>query len=407
VGRPGPPLYNLVDVAASLVDVAAEVLKSRSTAVAGRVPEGGPSRRITVVTAEAPKAGLYSLTHFGVIRRAIPGRTASWKGSIPLLGKVFFTGIAFGVDLLVGDPGFFTHPVVYVGRLIAALEKRLWTKEGGVWPIRFRGFFLAGIVVGVSYLSTYFLLVAIRKVHPWLAAGLEIWLISTAIAAKSLAQAAGAVHRALVAKDLSGARRAVGQIVGRDTANLAEKEIVRAAVETVAENTVDGVLSPLFYAFLGGAPLAMAFKAVSTLDSMLGYKNQRYLHFGWASARLDDWANYLPARLSLPFLALAAQLLYRRGWAAWSTARLEARKHPSPNSGFPEAAVAGALGVQLGGLNYYAGQPSFRAHLGRPERELEREDIPRAIRLMYLASFLFLLTGMTLTVVFFRLMNLA
>ncbi|MCL4426500.1 MAG: adenosylcobinamide-phosphate synthase CbiB [Firmicutes bacterium] len=308
-----------------------------------------------------------------------------------MFSQGFLTAAAYLVDLLVGDPPFLTHPVVYMGRFISWLEGRLWVKDEVPWRLRLKGVFLALSLIGLAYQSTALLLQGIQLLHPWLAQSLEIWMISTTIAARSLDQAATRVYLPLMEGDLVQARTLVGKIVGRDTGNLPEREIVRATIETVAENTVDGVLSPLFYAFLGGAPLAMAFKAISTLDSMVGYRDERYLHFGWASARLDDLANYLPARISLPLLALAANLLALDGKRAWVTARRDARKHPSPNGGIPEAAVAGALGVQLGGVNYYDGKPAFRALLGEPRRDLERKDIRRAVRLMYLSSLLLVL----------------
>lgn len=178
-------------------------------------------------------------------------------------------------------------------------------------------------------------------------------------------------------------------IVGRDTGHLDSPEIVRGTVETVAENIVDAIISPLFFALLGGAPLAMAYRAVNTLDSMVGYKNDKYRDLGWASARLDDVANYIPARMTALLLTLCAALL-RLDWRrCWHTVRRDARLHPSPNSGYPESAVAGALGIRLGGENVYHGVTSFRAYMGDPLRTMEPEDIIVTSRMMMWSSAIF------------------
>ncbi|MOA09758.1 cobalamin biosynthesis protein [compost metagenome] len=186
--------------------------------------------------------------------------------------------------------------------------------------------------------------------------------------------------------DLPAARRSLGMIVGRDTDDLAQPEIVRGTVETVAENIVDAVVSPLFYALIGGAPLAMAYRAVNTLDSMVGYKNDKYINLGWASARLDDVANFIPARLTALMLIGASWLLKLDARGALRMVRRDASSHPSPNSGYPESAVAGALGIRLGGHNSYHGVMSFRAYMGDHTRDMESEDILRTSKLMFLVS---------------------
>jgi adenosylcobinamide-phosphate synthase len=181
-------------------------------------------------------------------------------------------------------------------------------------------------------------------------------------------------------------------VVGRDTGRLDEAEVTRATVETVAENITDGIVSPLFFAALGGVPLAFAYRAVNTLDSMVGYKNDRYLAFGWASARFDDLCNYLPARLTAFFLLLAAFLL--PGFSARGAAEAlmrDARKHPSPNSGYAEATVAGAMGIRLGGCNYYFGQPSWRAYMGEERERLAARHIKKTIAMMYAVTIFFVI----------------
>jgi adenosylcobinamide-phosphate synthase len=205
-----------------------------------------------------------------------------------------------------------------------------------------------------------------------------------------------AVFNALNEGDLNKARTSLSRIVGRDTANLDEREIVRATVETVAENIVDGIISPLFYALLGGAPLAMAYKAVNTLDSMVGYKNKRYIHFGRAAAKIDDAANYIPARLSVVFLVMAGWVSGHDPVKTWNIAIRDGRKNASPNSGIPEAAVAGALGVRLGGLNCYDSIAVQKPYIGDDSNHLNKLHIKEAIKIAYITSALFVITGAVL-----------
>jgi adenosylcobinamide-phosphate synthase len=223
------------------------------------------------------------------------------------------------------------------------------------------------------------------------------FLLYTAFAAKDLKVESMEVFRALKDRDLNRARKKLSMIVGRDTNNLSEPEIIRASVETVAENTVDGIISPLFYAFLGGAPLALAYKAVSTLDSMVGYKNERYMNFGWASARLDDLANFIPARISILLLPVASFLTGKDGINSWRVVLRDGRKNPSPNSGIPEAAIAGALRVQLGGVNFYNSVASSEPVIGDSLNTLEAGHIKESIRISHISSALLLLIGIFLS----------
>lgn len=300
---------------------------------------------------------------------------------------------AMVLDWLIGDPPWPTHPVIFMGRFIRLLEKRLLPEDG---PVRLspaeqrkRGALLAAATVSLFCGAAYALVAVLGAVHPWLGYAANTWLVATTIAFKGLKEAAMQVHAPLVRGDLDEARLKVGYIVGRDTDKLEEPEIVRAAVETVAENTVDAAVSPLFFALLGAAPLAMAYRAANTLDSMVGYKNARYARFGWASARLDDCLNLLPARLTALLLAVAAWLT--PGLSAprsLQAVRRFAGLHPSPNSGYPEAAVAGALGITLGGVNTYGETVSRRATMGWPLRPLSRNDIIHTVRLLYKVGFL-------------------
>lgn len=286
--------------------------------------------------------------------------------------------LAFLVDAAVGDPVWLTHPVVIMGRAIRRMEAGL---RGARLPLRLAGLLLAASLPAAAWLATWGAVRLAGLIHPWLGVGLEVWLFSAALAARSLAAHGLAVWRPLRAGNLAEARRRLSQIVGRDTQGLDAPETARGAVETVAESTCDGVIAPLFWGLIGGAPLAMAYKAVNTLDSMVGHKDERYRDFGWASARLDDLANLVPARLSALLIALAGLSL-----RALRTAIRDARRHPSPNSGWPEAAMAGGLGVRLGGINYYDGEPEMRPYMGDPGRPPEAADIVRAVRWMYLAG---------------------
>jgi adenosylcobinamide-phosphate synthase len=294
--------------------------------------------------------------------------------------------LAYVVDLIVGDPRFLPHPVVLMGRFISFLDRRLSKTRSGKWKERLKGCLFPLLLVGGVYFLVRDMLALVEEVSPWLRWALEIWLISTTIATKGLADAGRDVFLALKQGDVPLARQRLSYIVGRDTAHLDEKEITRGAIETVAENIVDAVTSPLFFAAIGGAPLALAYRAINTLDSMVGYKIEKYLHLGWASARLDDVANFIPARLTVPFLALAAWVLRFNSAKVWTIARRDAWVHPSPNSGFAEAAVAGALEIRLGGVNTYAGVESFRAYMGDAKREIVVGQIMQAVRLLYVAT---------------------
>lgn len=296
---------------------------------------------------------------------------------------------AYVLDRLVGDPRSLPHPVMLMGKAITALERLIRRFVRQPRSLKRAGVLLPLLVAGGSWLLTAALLWLLSEISPWLALAAEAWLISTTIAAKGLKDAGMAVYVELRKGDLPAARQALGMIVGRDTASLDSPEIVRGTVETVAENIVDAIISPLFFALLGGAPLAMAYRAVNTLDSMVGYKNDKYRDLGWASARLDDVANYIPARITALLLTLCARLL-RLDWRrSWCTVRRDARLHPSPNSGYPESAVAGALGIRLGGVNIYHGVASFRAYMGDPLRSLKPEDIIVTSRMMLLSSSMF------------------
>ncbi|PWW06502.1 adenosylcobinamide-phosphate synthase [Paenibacillus cellulosilyticus] len=304
------------------------------------------------------------------------------------------------VDLIVGDPKWPTHPVIRMGQWIKWLEKQL---RRGVHAdakpsvLRIRGIILTGATVLLAWLAMTLIVLAADAIHRWLGYAVSVWFVSTTIAVKGLKDAAMLVYRPLSAGNLPEARKYVGYIVSRDTEHIDEPDAARAAVETVAENTVDAFLSPLLFAIIGGAPLAMAYRAANTLDSMVGYKNEKYRYFGWCSARLDDVLNYVPARLSALLMPLSALLLpgmsgRRSIQAVWKFAK----KHPSPNSGIPESAAAGALGIELGGINRYFGQDSERARLGWPLRPLAAGDILQTVKLLYITTLLVLIGDIVL-----------
>ncbi|RNC69206.1 MAG: cobalamin biosynthesis protein CobD [Desulfuromonadales bacterium] len=304
------------------------------------------------------------------------------------------------LDLLLGDPRWLPHPVVLIGRLIGALEPPL---RRHVRSERAGGVLLLIITVGVTSGAAWGLIAGARLLHPVAGTVVSALIGWTTLAARSLHAESKLVADALVGGDLPEARRYLSYIVGRDTEALPEPEIWRGAVETVAENTSDGVIAPLLFLMIGGAPLAMAYKAVNTLDSMVGYKNESYLRFGWASARFDDLANLVPARLTGLLMTLAAPLAGLSGPSAFRVMVRDGRNHSSPNSGIPEAAAAGALGVRLGGANVYFGKLVEKPTIGDPLRPLDAASWRGAVRLMYGAEGLLIAIWLvTLTVQVFR-----
>ncbi|MCL2894626.1 adenosylcobinamide-phosphate synthase CbiB [Brenneria tiliae] len=298
---------------------------------------------------------------------------------------------AFLLDCWLGDPPHWPHPVRWIGQLISWLQRGIRARCRSERALRIGGGALWLAVVGTTGALSWGVLALLTALHPWLGWLAQVWMIYTLLAGRCLSDAALAVHGALRHGTLEESRRRLSWIVGRDTARLEKPQITRAAVETVAENSVDGVIAPLFYLLLGGAPLAMAYKAVNTLDSMVGYKNAQYRAIGYVSARMDDLANLLPARLSWPLLSVAAWLLRADYRQAWRIGWRDRRQHASPNCAWPEATMAGALGVRLGGPNNYFGARVEKPWIGDARREIALDDIPRSIRLMQVASLLALL----------------
>ncbi|MDO4344278.1 MAG: adenosylcobinamide-phosphate synthase CbiB [Eubacteriales bacterium] len=322
--------------------------------------------------------------------------------------------VGFIADLLFGDPRWIYHPVRMIGSLIAALEKILRnlfhisiqepekpsskeksTAREGVDSFRRREFLagtlLAVIVIFVSSGIPLLILLGAQRIHPYLRLTVESIFCWQLLAMKSLKDESMKVYDRLKEHDLEGARRAVSMIVGRDTQRLDEAGTARAAIETVAENASDGVIAPLLYMAVGGAPLGFFYKAINTMDSMVGYKNERYLYFGRFAAKLDDVANFIPARLSALFMIAASGFCGMDMKHAWRIFKRDRMRHASPNSAQTEAVMAGALKVQLAGDAWYFGELYKKETIGDDIRPVEPKDIVRANRLMYAASVLALL----------------
>ena len=313
--------------------------------------------------------------------------------------------IGFLMDLILGDPHRLIHPVQLIGWLIDFGKKLSWkliygcsyeeVKEKAIERRKnrekFAGFWLAVFVVGITYAVSAGLLVLARTIHPWAGYVLETWMIYRIMATKSLKKESMKVYDRLKAGDLAGARKEISYLVGRDTQELDESEIARADVETIAENTADGIVAPLFFIAIGGAPLGFAYKAVNTLDSMVAYRNEELINLGSFSARLDDVCNFIPARLAAFMMILAAGLLRLDFRGAVRIFLRDRYKHLSPNSAQTEAVAAGALGIRLGGTHTYFGKPVVKPEIGDDLRPVDYEDIRMTNRLLYVSAFLTLI----------------
>lgn len=289
------------------------------------------------------------------------------------------------LDLSIGDPQGFPHPVRLIGKFARFMEKvtrKLIPSE------KIAGSVTALSVYSISFIFSWMIVEFFRYLHPFLGELASAFVIYTSIALKDLLDHSKDVYSALNDNDLKKARIMVGKIVGRDTANLEEPEIVRAGLESVGESLVDGITAPLFFAALGGPNFAILYRSINTLDSIFGYKNETYLKFGWASARTDDLANYIPARLTAPILCISSAILGFFPLNSFKILIRDGKKHPSPNSGLCEAALAGALNVQLGGKNYYSGIPSEKPKLGDSDRKLSPNLILDANKIVFLTSIL-------------------
>ncbi|WP_312094763.1 adenosylcobinamide-phosphate synthase CbiB [Niallia sp.] len=309
-----------------------------------------------------------------------------------MIGHLISITLAIILDKLIGDPPNWPHPVKGMGKLISFLDQRLNNGQ----KRRIKGLWMFIIVVVVTFLVTFCLVYISYQLHWWVGVMVEALFIATTIAQKSLKDAALEVYEPLQANDLVMARRKLSYIVGRDTERLGKDEIVRATVETIAENTSDGITAPLFWAFIGGAPFSLVYRAINTCDSMVGYKNDRYKEFGYFSAKCDDIVNYLPSRITAILVLLFTRCPYYRKQDAWKILFQDAKKHPSPNSGWGEAVTAIILGIQLGGINYYRGKKSDRARMGKAQQPLRTSHIIEATKIAdkaVVCFYLFLFIG--------------
>lgn len=305
---------------------------------------------------------------------------------------LYITGLEMSLagiaDIVCGDPQWMPHPVRLFGVLTNVGERasRAMARSD-------RGLLIAGAIVAVAVTllasgGSWFVVTAVTRWSSLAGGVVTVYLAYSTLSLRGLDQAGCEVIEFLKRGQLDSARSSLGMIVGRDTGHLDEKEIIRAVVETVAENSSDGIVAPLFYLAVGGIPAAFAYKAINTMDSMIGYKSDRYLCFGRIAARLDDLVNFLPSRLTAAFVILASGFLHSRWQKAFRIVLRDADLQPSPNSGYPEAAFAGALSVRLGGTNRYEGRKSNKAHLGEPERTLTADLYPEVRQLLYTASIL-------------------
>lgn len=294
------------------------------------------------------------------------------------------------LDFIFGDPLKIPHPVVYIGKLISGIEKLLLpdsTKKDVT-----KGILIFILTVFITFIIPFVALFLLYRISFWLGLILEIFWVFQILAARTLSAEAYKVKKYLDEGNLSEARRALSMIVGRDTSQLGEEDIIKAVIETVSENTTDGIVSPLIAIAIGGAPLGFAYKAVNTLDSMIGYKSEKYFYFGKASAILDDVVNYLPARLTGISMCFASSLISGLSAKdAWRVMMRDHAKHASPNGGWTEGATAGALGVRLGGDATYFGVLYKKASLGDPKRTVKSNDIVRTTQLMWASSIIILI----------------
>lgn len=307
--------------------------------------------------------------------------------------------IACFIDFILGDPPNWPHPIRYIGLLIKKYEKLLRNLK---WMnLKVGGFLLTGFTVITVIVAVHLILILAEVIHPVIRVIVSIYLIFTSLAAKCLDVEAMKVYKALVNKDLSEGRKMLSYLVGRDTSQLNKDELVRGVIETVAENTIDGVLAPLFYIGIGlflGIPVEMAFmyKTINTLDSMVGYIQEPYTEIGFASAKLDDLVNYIPARIGSILMLVAGAVLGYNWKNGLKIFIRDKRNHKSPNCGYPEAVVAGLLRVQLGGTNIYFGQTLYKPTIGDSINELELNHISDVIKVMYVSEIL--MVGMILIV---------
>jgi adenosylcobinamide-phosphate synthase len=322
-----------------------------------------------------------------------------YTNSIPVSLFVFVAAVV--LDFILGDPRWLPHPVRWIGSLISVLDRLLYPKRRSSCIEFFIGIILCLLVTGITVGCGYLFLLLCKLISPAVLITAQIIIIFFCLSTRSLGHEALVVYRLIKNKDITSARKAVSMIVGRDTGNLNESEIARAAIETVAENITDGIVSPIFYIILGGPLAGLLFKSVSTMDSMIGYRNDRYKHFGTFAARLDDLLNFIPARLTAFLLLPVTSLTMRKSALnTWKVVIRDRRKHPSPNSAHSEAAIAGALNIRLGGEAYYQGKLSVKPFLNENGREPSVENIKDTVFFAWCAACLMSLIGTCIIIIF-------
>lgn len=298
----------------------------------------------------------------------------------------------FILDLIFGDPHWLPHPICLIGNLIGFLEKNLRRLLApGKTALLLGGALMVVIVISLSFVVPYAVLMLAEKVNPWLRFALETIMFYQIFATKCLRDESMKVYTALHNNDLEDARIKLSWIVGRDTKELTTEEVTKGAVETVAENTADGIIAPMFYMFIGGAPLAFLYKGINTMDSMVGYKNDKFLYFGRCAAKLDDVANFIPARITGILMILASYFLNMNAAGAWKIFWRDRYNHLSPNSAMTESVTAGALNIQLGGDHYYFGKLVHKDTIGDNIRPVVAEDIVAVNNLLYMTAVISLL----------------
>lgn len=309
-----------------------------------------------------------------------------------LIYQTYAIIIGFIIDFFVGDPHAIPHPVVAIGKLISFLDRKLRIGDSDKRDI-LRGVWTVLIVSAVSIAVPSLILWVMWKIHPVAYLAVNSIMCAQIIAARELVRECSAVEKALEKGDVEGAREAVSYVVGRDTEALDKEGICRAAVETIAENGSDGVIAPLFWMFLFGAVGGFFYKAVNTMDSMLGYKNEKYLYFGKAAAKTDDFVNFIPSRISALLMIVSCPLCHLDGKNALRIFRRDRFKHKSPNAAQTESVFAGALNVRLNGPAFYGGVLHEKEYLGDDTRPIAPADIRKSGLLMYTASFMMLIIG--------------
>lgn len=296
-------------------------------------------------------------------------------------------------DLIFGDPEWLPHPVRGMGYLINTFDNRLNNRNDDVWIKRVKGMIMTFFVIGISGCLAYLFIKSIRGLSPFFGHIVCIYLGYITLSVRDLFVKAKTIFKKLEANSLVEARFELSKIVGRDTQNLSEEKIIKAVIESIAESTNDGIIAPLFYLILGGPVSAVVYKAINTLDSMVGYKNERYIHFGWFPAKLDDAVNFLPARITGLLISMSSLILRKNFKDSFKTMFKDGRNHPSPNSGISEASMAGALGIKLGGPSTYQGKLSEKPYLGEDKLPTRSLLINDAMAISFVVSVLMMIVG--------------